>query len=214
MLADIFQQTRHLRAPHILVSHFAATVKNHGLNFVALAEEPDDLILAHLIVVLGRRRPEFHFFDVRGFLMLLLLVRFFILLVEEFPVVHEFADRGHGRGRDFHNVKPRLARRLHGIEERHHSELIARLVHHPDFPRPDSLIHPQTASTASSTFSDKPTSEKIPAIIPRPQQTPRGARAKKYSTPQRNAETPVVLSIVASVLKGAQMREGLKTVPY
>jgi hypothetical protein len=170
-------------------------VKNHGLHFMALAEEPDDLILAHLIVMLGRRRPEFHFLDVRGFLMLLLFVRFFILLVEEFPVVHELADWGYGRGRDFHNVETRLARRLHGIEERHHSELIACFVDDPDFTRPDSLIHPQTAGAASSTFSDKPTSETSPAIVPRPLSTPRGARAKKYSMGRRLAEMPVHLDL-------------------
>src|ERR1700747_3267903 len=49
VVGDVHQQTIHLRAAHVLVRHFAAAVKNHGLHFVT---------------VLGGRRAELHFLDV------------------------------------------------------------------------------------------------------------------------------------------------------
>ena len=73
VIDDVLQQTIHLRAAHILVRHFAAAMENHGLHLVSLAKEPDDLVLTHLIIVLGSRRPELHFLDVRALLMFSLL---------------------------------------------------------------------------------------------------------------------------------------------
>src|SRR5262249_17990900 len=77
-ITDFAEQPGHLRAPHFLVSHFAAAMKNHGANFVAFAEEPDDLILANLIVVLGCGRAKLDFFKLRTAAALSLLVRLLI----------------------------------------------------------------------------------------------------------------------------------------
>ena len=60
------------------MGHLPAAMKDHGLDFVTLAQEPDDLVLANLVIVLGRGRPELHFLELRALLVLALLVRLFI----------------------------------------------------------------------------------------------------------------------------------------
>ena len=157
VLGDFVQQARHLGAAHVLVSHFAAAMKYHRLHFVPLAEEADDLILPHLKIVLGGGRTELYFLDVRTFLVLFRFMRFFVLLVEELPVVDELADRRHSRRRDFHNVQAGIPRRLHRVEQGHHSKLIPCVVDHADFASANALVHPQ-ATTRSTPFCDKPTS--------------------------------------------------------
>jgi len=67
----------HFRAAHFLVSHFAATMKNHGLDLVPFAEEPDDLVLANLKIVFRGCRTKLDFLELRALLMLSLLVRYF-----------------------------------------------------------------------------------------------------------------------------------------
>src|SRR5271168_3913542 len=133
-------------------------MENHGLYFVALAQETDDLVLANLKIVLGGRRPEFHFLDVRTLLVFLGFVGLLAQLVLKLAVVHELANRWHSGGRDFHNIQSRFARRLHGVEQGHHPELIARVIDHANFASAYALVNAKTARTTS--FCDKPTSEK------------------------------------------------------
>ena len=73
-------------------------MKDHGLDLVSLAQKLDDLVFAHLIIVLGRRWPELHFLELRALLVLALLVRFFVGLVEVLPVIRDLADRRIRRG--------------------------------------------------------------------------------------------------------------------
>jgi len=61
LVADLHQQTVHLGAAYFLVRHFAPAMKNHRSHFVAFAEEPDDLVLADLIVVFGGGRTKLYF---------------------------------------------------------------------------------------------------------------------------------------------------------
>jgi len=58
-------------------------MKDHGLHFITFAEKSDDLVLANLVIVLGRGRSELHFLDMRTFLMLLRLVSFLVCFVEK-----------------------------------------------------------------------------------------------------------------------------------
>ena len=69
----------HLGAANFLVSHFAAAMKNHRANFVTIAEEADDLVLANLIIVLRGRGTKLNFLELRATAALALLVRFFVL---------------------------------------------------------------------------------------------------------------------------------------
>jgi len=92
MIGDFLQQAIHLGAAHFLVSHFAATMKDHGLHLMAFAQKLYDLVLAHLVVVLRGCRPELDFLELRTFLVLALLVRLFVCLVQVLTVVGYFAD--------------------------------------------------------------------------------------------------------------------------
>src|SRR6202142_1877793 len=152
-----FQQAVLFSATHILVRHFAAAMKNHRLHFVTFAKEPDDLVLSHLIIVLGGGRPEFHFLDVRTLLALFLFVGFFILLVEKLAVVHDFADGRDGVRRNFHHVQARFTGFFHRVEEGHYSELIPLFVNHADFASADALFYFKSAAR-STPFCDKTTS--------------------------------------------------------
>src|SRR3984957_10455820 len=80
VVGDLSQQPRHLRAAHFLVRHFASAMKNHRAHFVTLTQKPDDLILAHVVVVFGGCRPKLDFFQLRAAAAFALLVRFLILL--------------------------------------------------------------------------------------------------------------------------------------
>src|SRR5260370_17448768 len=61
LVANLHEQAVHLGAPDFLVGHFAPAVKNHRAHFVAFAEEPEDLVLANLIVVLRGGGPKLNF---------------------------------------------------------------------------------------------------------------------------------------------------------
>src|SRR6185437_8741507 len=157
MLLDILQQTHHLSAANVLMGHFAPAMENHGLHFVTLAEELDNLVLANLIVMLGRRGAKLHFLDLCALLVLARLMSLFVLLVEKLAEIGDFADRRHGIRRNLDQIEPRLARRLHGVEVSHHAKLIPLVIDHAQFARANAFVHPRT-TTRSSSFGDKPTS--------------------------------------------------------
>src|SRR5579862_7239575 len=134
-------------------------MKDHRLNLVAFAEEPNDLVLADLVVVFRRRWTELDFLELRALLMLALLVRFFVGLVKVFSVVGDLANRRVGGRRNFHQIQSPLAGKLNRLEWLHHTQLPAILVHHANFTRPDSIIHPNPVCLPKTPFRDKTTSE-------------------------------------------------------
>jgi len=156
VIGKFLQQPIHFGAAHILVRHFAATMKDHGFYFMTLAQEANDLVLAHLIIVLGGGGPKFHFFNMGTLLIFLGFVRFLALLVEKFSVIHDFADRRDGVGRNLHNIQTHLARLFHRVEEGHNAQLISLIVNHTEFASAYSLVDPEPRGT--TTFCDKPTS--------------------------------------------------------
>ena len=154
MIADFTEQARHLGAAHFLVSHFASTMKNHGANFVAFAEEANDLVLTDLVIVLRSGRPKFHFLELRATTALALLMRLFTLLVEKFAVVGDLANRGIRRGRDFHQIKSPFSRQTNCLVRLHHPKLGAFLINHPDFARPNPLIDAGAVALPEAPFCD------------------------------------------------------------
>src|SRR5579875_2118578 len=139
------------------MGHFTATMEDHGLHFVAFAQESDDLIFAHLIIVLRGGRAELHFLDVRAFLVPLRLMRLFALLVEELSVVHELANGRNGVRRDFHHVQAGVARSFHRVEQGHDAELVSRVVDQSDLAGADALV--DAKASYSTSFCDKTTSK-------------------------------------------------------
>jgi hypothetical protein len=65
--------------------------------------------------------------------MLLGLALFLFLLVQEFPVVHDAADRRLCSGRDLDQIQIFLARHLERFVRRQNPDLIPFVVNHADF---------------------------------------------------------------------------------
>jgi len=131
-------------------------MENHRANFVAIAEKADDLILANLIIVFRGRGTKFYFLELRATAALALLVRFFVGLVEILAVVGDLADWGIRRRRDFHQVKPALARQFQRFERLHDAKLAALFINHPEFARPDPFVNSDTVTLPEAAFCDIP----------------------------------------------------------
>jgi hypothetical protein len=155
VLADFPEEPVHLGAAHFLVRHFAATVKNHGANFVAFPEKPDNLILANLIIVFRGCRTKLYFLQLRAAAALALLVGLFALLVEEFAVIRDLADWRIRGGRDFHQVQSSFAGHFHGLERLHYSKLATLFINNSDFARPDPFVDADAVGLPEIPFSDK-----------------------------------------------------------
>jgi len=154
VFADFAQQARHLGAAHFLVRHFAAAMKNHGAHFMTFSEEANDLILANLIIVLRGGRPKLYFFELRATAALALLMRLFILLVKEFAVVGDLANRRICGGRNFHQIESPFACHTNCFVRLHHSKLGTLLINHPDFARPNPLIYAGAVALPEAAFCD------------------------------------------------------------
>jgi len=126
---------------------------------VAFAKKPDDLVLADLVIVFRGRRTKLDFLELRTLLMLSLLVRFFVGLVEILSVIGDLANRRVSGRRNFHQIETTLARKLNRLKRRHHAQLAAILIHHANFTRSDSIVHPNPVCLPKTPFRDKPTSE-------------------------------------------------------
>ena len=154
LIANFHQQAIHFRATHFLVSHFAATMKNHGANFVAFAKKANDLILAHLVIVLGGGRPEFYFFQLRAAAAFALLVGFLVSLVKIFSVIGDFANGRIGSGRNFHQVQPFFLGHFYSFKWLHDAELAALFIDHPNFTSPDALVYANAVALPEAAFCD------------------------------------------------------------
>jgi len=154
VFADFPQQARHLRAAHFLVCNFSAAVKNHGADFMTFPKETNDLVLANLIIVFRGGRPKLYFFKLRAPAALALLVSLLVLLVKEFAVVGDFANRRIGGGRNLHQVESPFARHTNRFVRLHHSKLGTLLIYHPDFARPNPLIYAGAVALPEAAFCD------------------------------------------------------------
>ncbi len=155
VLADFAQKARHLGAAHFLVRHFAAAMKNHGANFVPFAEEPDDLVLANLKIVLCGGGTELYFLELRATAALALLVGFFVLLVLEFAVIGNLANGRIRCRRNLHQIQTLFTRQTHCFERLHDAQLPTIFVNHPDFASSNPFIDADTVRLPEIPLSDK-----------------------------------------------------------
>src|SRR5579872_1064665 len=158
MLGNVFEQPLHLGAAHFLVGHLPAAVEDHRLDLVAFAEEPDDLVLAHLVIVLRSGRAELHFLELRALLVLALLVLLLVQLVEEAAIVRDLANGRVGGRRNLHQVQSPFARHADGLEGLHHTHLPAILVYYANFASADSVIDSRALVRSKTPLGDKSTS--------------------------------------------------------
>jgi hypothetical protein len=121
---------------------------------VTFPKETNDLVLANLIIVFRGGRPKLYFFKLRAPAALALLVSLLVLLVKEFAVVGDFANRRIGGGRNFHQVESPFAGHTNRFVRLHHSKLGTLLIYHPDFARPNPLIYAGAVALPEAAFCD------------------------------------------------------------
>ena len=149
------EEPGHLGATHFLVSHFAATMKNHGADFMAFPEEADDLILTNLIIVLGGSGAKLYFFQLRTAAALALLVRLFIQLILVFAVVGDFANRRIRGRRYLHQIQSPFARQTKRFKRLHNTQLPAIFINHSNFPSAYPFVNADTVGLPEIPLSDK-----------------------------------------------------------
>lgn len=154
MFADLAQQARHFGTAHFLVRHFAPAMENHGAHFMAFSQEANNLVLTDLVIVLRGGWPKLYFFELRATAALALLMRLFILLVKEFAVVGDLANRRICGGRNLHQIESPFAGHTNRFVWLHHSKLGTLLINHPDFARPNPLIYAGAVALPEAAFCD------------------------------------------------------------
>ena len=133
LFLNVLDQSFKNLASQVRARHFPAAEEDGRLDLVSFVEEPEHVILFGLVIVVVHIDAELHFLDHDLLLMLLGLALFLFLLVQEFPVVHDPADRRLCSGRDLYQVQIFLARHLERFVRRQNSDLIPFVVNHADF---------------------------------------------------------------------------------
>src|SRR2546421_153416 len=134
---------------------YQANKKAHCAHFVAFAEEPQDLVLANLIIVFRGGGPKLDFLQLRAAAAFALLMSFFVGLVKIFAVVGDLANGRISRGRDFHQVEPSFPGQLHGLKRLHDAQLTTLFINPPDFASPDSFVDANAVALPEAAFCDK-----------------------------------------------------------
>ena len=106
------------------------------------------MVFFSLVIVVVYIDTELYFFDHNHFLMLLGLAFLLFLLIQEFPIVHDAAYRGRGRGRNLDQIQVLLAGHFQGFKRRQDADLLAFVINHADFAGSDAVIG------ADKTFVD------------------------------------------------------------
>ena len=147
-LVNVFDQTFEDLAAQTLPRHFASAKEDGRFDLIAFIEETEHVILFRFVVVIVDVDTKLHFFDRNGLLFFLGFAFALFVLVQEFPVVHDAANRRlRGRG-NFHQVEVSFAGHLERLEGSHNADLFPFVTDDANFTRPDALVH------ADKTFVD------------------------------------------------------------
>src|SRR5687768_1035511 len=138
---DVRLQALEQVVAEVHAGHLAAAELHRGLDLVPLAEEAQQALELHVVVVGVDHRPELDLLDLEDLLLLLGLLLLLLLLVEELPEVHHPADRGDGVGRHLHQVQATLVGDLLRLADVEHAELVSLVVDDPHLAGPDLPVH-------------------------------------------------------------------------
>jgi len=130
VVADIFNQTLQNSASQTGPRHLASAKKNRRLDLVAFVQKTQHVVFLGLVIVIVHVDAELHFFDGNRLLVLLGLALFFFLLVQEFPIIHDAANRGLRGGGNLDQVQILFAGHLKRFKWRHDSDLLAFIADH------------------------------------------------------------------------------------
>src|ERR1700693_2621358 len=100
LFADVFNQTFQDLASQVGARHLTTAEENGSLNFVSFVEKAQHVVLLSLVIVVVHIDAKLYFLDHNHFLMFLGLAFLLLLLIQEFPIVHDATYRRRGRGRN------------------------------------------------------------------------------------------------------------------
>src|SRR5581483_5808147 len=127
-LPDLVGEPRQQVAAAVRVLALAAPEHDRDLDLRPLVQEPEDVALLRLVVVLADLRSELDLLDVDLSLVLARRLRLLLLLVAVLAVVHHPGDGRVGLGRDLDEVEPSRVRVLAGLVRLLDAELLPVLV--------------------------------------------------------------------------------------
>src|SRR6266498_1201779 len=163
-IANIFNQALQNATSPTCTRHFAAAEENRRLDFVALIQKAQHVVLLGLVVVIVHIDAELHFFDRDGLLVLLGFAFLFFLLIKKLPIIHDAANRRLRGGGNFYQIQVLFASHLERFKGWHDADLLAFVANHADFARANTII------CTDKTFIDT----KPPSIL-------KGVGMKNYS---------------------------------
>ena len=138
-------------AADVGVRHLAAPEEDRRLDLVAFFDEPVNMVLLELVIVLVDLRSELDFLDLDDVLMLLRFPGALLLLVLILAEVHDPADRRHGRRRDLDQVEPLLLGDGQRLRRRHDAELLAGIVDDTDFADTNAFVDARAIVAAGTS---------------------------------------------------------------
>src|SRR5215470_6909396 len=140
LVADVLYEPFQNLASQAGARHLASAEEDRGFDLVALAQKTQHVVLLGLVVVIVHVDAELHFLDRNRLLVLLGLALFLLLLVQEFPVIHDAANRRLRCGGNLYQVEVTFAGHLERFERRQDADLLAFIVNHANFARANTLI--------------------------------------------------------------------------
>src|ERR1700688_3206821 len=112
----------------LLVGELPAAEAQGDLDLVAFLEEPPDRAHFHVVIVIVDHGPELDLLDLDDLLLLARLGGLLLLLVFEFAVIEDFADRGALVGDDLDEVQPLFGGDGERVADRHDAVVLALLI--------------------------------------------------------------------------------------
>ena len=139
-LVDVFNQTFQNLAAQALPRHFASAKEDGRFDLIAFIEEAQHVILFGFVVVIVHVDTKLHFFDRNGLLLFLGFALALFVLVQEFPIIHDAANRRLRGWGDFHQVEISFAGQLERLEGRHDANQFPFVTNDANLSRPDALV--------------------------------------------------------------------------
>ncbi len=124
-----------------LMRHFAPAELYRDLHFVAVLQEPSNMLDLGLDIMFVRLRPEPDLFQVDNGLILFCFMIALGKIIFVFAVVHDLANRRSGRRRYFYKIKPVLFGPLLRVAGLKKAELCAVGPDQSNFGNPDPEVN-------------------------------------------------------------------------
>jgi hypothetical protein len=140
VIAKVFYQPLQNSSAQASARHFASAEEDGRLDLVAFIQKTQHVVLLGLIVVIVHIDAELHFLDRDGLLVLLGLAFLLFLLVQEFPIVHDAANRRLRGGGNLYQVEVAFAGHLERFERWQDADLLTFIINHADFACANTLI--------------------------------------------------------------------------